>query len=76
MYIGADNGDMKTVGFAADDKAIPKGAVVAGFGLFGGWAFNNNVKDGVIEMKFVASPTTEEDVYRWVVLLLPYRTPS
>ncbi|KAF2625169.1 hypothetical protein BU25DRAFT_460641 [Macroventuria anomochaeta] len=62
MYIGADAGDMKTVGFILEDE-IPDGVTVKGFGLFGGWAYNNQ-KAGAIEMNFVASPANEAGLYQ------------
>ncbi|KAF9696686.1 hypothetical protein EKO04_005212 [Ascochyta lentis] len=62
MYIGADAGDMKTVGFVSEDK-IPEGATIKGFGLFGGWAYNNQ-KAGAIEMNFVATPANETGLYQ------------
>lgn len=70
MYIGAEVGDIKSVGFAAGNERTADGATVAGFGLFGGWAFNN-VNAGAIEMNFVASPTNETDVYQCVCLTDP-----
>ncbi|KAH7390704.1 hypothetical protein BKA66DRAFT_607726 [Pyrenochaeta sp. MPI-SDFR-AT-0127] len=63
LYIGADDGDLKKIGFSAGNETIPDGAIVAGFGLFGGWAYNSE-HAGAIEMKFVASPTNETDVYQ------------
>ncbi|KAJ4366518.1 hypothetical protein N0V95_000184 [Ascochyta clinopodiicola] len=62
MYIGVEAGDLKTVGFASEDN-IPDGATVKGFGLFGGWAYNNQ-KAGAIEMNFVATPANEADLYQ------------
>ena len=62
MYIGTDAGDTKTVGFVSEDN-IPKGATVKGFGLFGGWAYNNQ-KAGAIEMNFVATPANESGLYQ------------
>lgn len=63
LYIGADDGDLKTIGFLGDNDMVPDGAIVAGFGLFGGWAFNSE-HSGDIEMNFVASPTTDKGIYR------------
>ena len=62
MYIGADPDDLKTVGFVTEDK-VTDGQKVKGFGLFGGWAYNNQ-KAGAIEMNFVATPTKETDLYQ------------
>lgn len=62
MYIGADPDDLKTVGFVTEDK-VADGQTVKGFGLFGGWAYNNQ-KAGAIEMNFVATPTKETDLYQ------------
>lgn len=62
MYIGTDAGDEKTVGFVSHDN-IPKGATVTGFGIFGGWAYNNQ-KSGAIEMNFVATPAKEPGLYQ------------
>lgn len=62
MYIGTDAGHLKTVGFAWE-KDLPKGATVKGFGLFGGWAYNNQGA-GEIEMNFVATPATEPGLYQ------------
>ncbi|KAL1643798.1 hypothetical protein SLS61_009113 [Didymella pomorum] len=61
MYIGADVNDLKTVGFATEDD-LSEGAIVKGFGLFGGWAYNNR-KAGAIEMNFVATPANEPGLY-------------
>lgn len=63
LYIGADDGDLKAVGFLGDNDTVPDGAIVAGFGLFGGWAFNSE-HSGAIEMNFIASPTTDKDIYQ------------
>lgn len=65
MYIGADAGDIKSVGFKHDNETNKDGAIVAGFGLFGGWAFNND-QAGTVKMDFVATPTNETDVYQYV----------
>lgn len=62
MYIGAGTDDLKTVRFATEDS-VPAGALVRGFGLFGGWAYNNQ-KAGAIEMNFVATPATEHGLYQ------------
>lgn len=62
MYIGADANDLKTVGFCSED-AVPEGSVVKGFGLFGGWAYNNQ-KSGVMEMNFVAASVGETGLYQ------------
>lgn len=62
MYIGADADDLKTVGFATEDE-VSEGVTVKGFGLFGGWAYNNQ-KAGVIEMNFVATPANETGIYQ------------
>jgi hypothetical protein len=64
MYIGADVNDLKTVGFATEDD-LSEGAIVKGFGLFGGWAYNNR-KAGAIEMNFVATPANEPGLYQLV----------
>ncbi|KAF3051345.1 hypothetical protein E8E11_009307 [Didymella keratinophila] len=61
IYIGADADDLKTVGFATKDE-LSEGATVKGFGLFGGWAHNNQ-KAGAIEMNFVATPANETGLY-------------
>ncbi|KAF2819689.1 hypothetical protein CC86DRAFT_471788 [Ophiobolus disseminans] len=63
MYIGAETGDVKSVGFKFDNETKADGAIVTGFGLFGGWAYNN-IEAGAIEMSFVATPTNETDVYQ------------
>ena len=65
MYIGADEGGIKSVGFEFDNGTMANGAIDTGFGLFGGWAFNN-IKAGAIEMNFVATPTNETDIYQCV----------
>lgn len=62
MYIGAEANDLKTVGFATEDD-LSEGATVKGFGLFGGWAYNNE-KAGAIEMNFVATPANETGLYQ------------
>jgi hypothetical protein len=62
MYIGADADDLKTVGFVTEDK-VTEGVTVKGFGLFGGWVYNNQ-KAGAIEMNFVATPTNETGLYQ------------
>jgi hypothetical protein len=72
LYIGADAGDLKSVGFAFANETHEAGAIDTGFGLFGGWAFNN-IKDGAIEMNFVATPTNETDVYQCVHSTGPIR---
>ncbi|KAF2027241.1 hypothetical protein EK21DRAFT_115009 [Setomelanomma holmii] len=63
MYIGANSGDLKVVGFTVGNETASTNSTVDGFGLFGGWAFNN-MDAGEIEMKFVASPTNETNVYQ------------
>ncbi|KAJ4992509.1 hypothetical protein SVAN01_01892 [Stagonosporopsis vannaccii] len=62
MYIGTDANDLKTVGFASEDD-VPDGTIVKGFGLFGGWAYNNQ-NAGAIEMNFVATPANETGLYK------------
>lgn len=62
MYIGTDAGDTKTVGFVSEDN-ISKDTIVTGFGLFGGWAYNNQ-NSGAIEMNFIATPANEPGLYQ------------
>lgn len=62
MYIFADAGNIKTVGFVSNYKNVSDGAIVTDFGLFGGYAYNDEY--GAIEMYFVALPTNETDIYQ------------
>lgn len=62
MYIGTDADDLKTVGFVSEDD-ITEDMIVKGFGLFGGWAYNNQ-RAGAIEMNFVATPANEPGLYQ------------
>lgn len=62
MYIGAEEGDIKSVGFVSNYKNVSSGATVTNFGLFGGYAYNDAA--GSIEMYFVTSPTNESGIYQ------------
>ncbi|KAF9701904.1 hypothetical protein EKO04_000442 [Ascochyta lentis] len=62
LYIGSDNDDLKEVGFTSNYKNVSDGVIVTGFGLFGGYAYND--KAGSIAMYFVASPTNETGIYQ------------
>lgn len=62
MYVDTTDGAMNAVGFVAGNETAPDGATVTGFGLYGGWAFHRDDSSS-IEMKFIASPTNETDVY-------------
>ena len=62
MYIGADEGEIKSIGFVSNYKNASDGIIVTDFGLFGGYAYNDAA--GSIEMSFVTSPTNESGIYQ------------
>lgn len=62
MYIDTTEGSLNAVGFVQGNQTLGDGSTTTGFGLYGGWAFHTN-DESTIEMKFVATPTNETDIY-------------
>ena len=62
LFIDITEGAMNPVGFVKGNETVPHGTEVSGFGLYGGWAFHKNA-EASIEMKFLATPTNETDLY-------------
>jgi hypothetical protein len=61
LYIGAESGNIKTVGFVEDYTSVASGAIVSNFGFFGGYLYNRG--GGSIAMDFAAVETNETGVY-------------
>lgn len=62
MYVDTTGGSLNTVGFVKGNETVQGSGTTSGFGLYGGWAFHKNSEEA-IEMKFVATPTNETDIY-------------
>ena len=63
LYIDASPGAIKPVGFSRANESLPDGATDNGFGLYGGWAYHKDDPEAALEMKFLATPTNESDVF-------------
>ncbi|KAF2687907.1 hypothetical protein K458DRAFT_414976 [Lentithecium fluviatile CBS 122367] len=62
MYIDTTEGAINAVGFVKGNETLGDGETTTGLGLYGGWAFHK-VENSTIEMKFIATPTNESDIY-------------
>lgn len=62
MYVDVTEGAVEPVGFALANETLRDGKTTSGFGLYGGWAFHKQ-NSSAIEMKFIATPTNETDIY-------------
>ena len=74
MYIGADEGDIRTVGFVVDYRNASNSELVTDFGLFGSYAYNSAA--GAYEMYFTALPINESGIYQSDFPLSSYHNPT
>ncbi|KAF2195355.1 hypothetical protein K469DRAFT_722603 [Zopfia rhizophila CBS 207.26] len=66
MYIDTTSDAFNPVGFTIGNETVDNSSTVTRFGLYGGWAFHRD-DEGIVEMKFYATPINETDIYlvRW-----------